>query len=264
MNDFSLNGKHIIVTGASSGIGLASAKVMAGLGAKVMLVARREDRLAEAAEQIGKQGGTAGYYAADMSVRDQVIASIDAAEEKFGPVDGLFANAGSGGLRAPITEYSDEAFDEIMTLNLKSLFWAIKRLMPSMIERQDGAILATGSLASERGFPDTVGYNASKHAVLGVVRSVAAEVARHNVRVNCILPGVIESEMLDTLVDQISPGNREEALKIIGRMSPQGRVGTSEELGNVAAFLLSDAARYVNGQAWAVDGGILGTISTGG
>jgi NAD(P)-dependent dehydrogenase (short-subunit alcohol dehydrogenase family) len=133
-----------------------------------------------------------------------------------------------------------------------------------MIERQDGAIVATGSLASERGFQYTVGYNASKHAVLGVVRSAAAEVAQHNVRVNCIVPGVIESEMLAELADQIAPDNYDQAMKIIGSMSPQGRVGTSEELGNVAAFLLSDAARYVNGQAWAVDGGIMGTIITGG
>ncbi|WP_321396919.1 SDR family NAD(P)-dependent oxidoreductase [Emcibacter sp.] len=264
MSDFSLTGKHIIVTGASSGIGLGSAKVMAGLGAKVMLVARREDKLAQAVEEIRRAGGEAGYYAADMSVRDQVNASIDAAEEVFGPVDGLFANAGAGGPRAPITEYTDEAFDDIMTLNLKSLFWAMKRVLPSMIERRDGAILATGSLASERGFPNTVGYNASKHAVLGMVRSAAAEVARHNIRVNCILPGVIESEMLGELADQLGNGNYDEGLKIIGQMSPQGRVGTSEELGNVAAFLLSDAARYVNGQAWSVDGGILGTIATGG
>ena len=264
MKDFRLDGKHIIVTGASSGIGLGAAKVMAGLGAKVMLVARREEKLAAAVEDIRQAGGEADYYAADMSVRDQVIASIDAAEERFGPVDGLFANAGGGGPRASIVDYSDEDFDNIMTLNLKSLFWAMKRILPSMIERGGGSILATGSLASERGFSDTVGYNASKHAVLGVVRSASAEVARHNVRVNCILPGVIESEMLTDLADQLGGGNYDEGLKIIGRMAPQGRVGSSEELGNVAAFLLSDAARYVNGQAWAVDGGILGTIITGG
>lgn len=261
---FTLDGKVIVVTGASTGIGRAAARVMAGQGARVMLVARRQAILDEAVAEIAAAGGTAAAFAGDVGMRDQAVAAIDAAEARFGAIDGLFANAGIGGAAAPFADYGDDDFDHVLAVNLKSLFWQMKRVLPAMVARGHGAILATGSLASERGLPMTCGYNASKHAVLGLVRSAAAEVAKAGVRVNCILPGLIETPMLTHLADEFTGGDRAAGMAQMARMVPQGRVGTPEELANVAAFLLSDAAAYVNGQAWAVDGGILGTISNGG
>jgi NAD(P)-dependent dehydrogenase (short-subunit alcohol dehydrogenase family) len=233
-------------------------------GATVSVIARSEDKLAELCSTLNQSRLAAAYFVADVSNQQQLIAAIDGAENTFGSIDGLFANAGIGGATVPLVDYTDEDFDEIINTNVKSFFWGLKRVLPSMIARKSGSVVATGSLASERGLVLTSGYNASKHAVLGLVRSAAAEVAVHNVRVNCILPGLIQTPLLASLADELSGGDQRAGLDQLGRMVPQGRVGSPEELANVAAFLMSDAASYVNGQSWAVDGGVLATINNGG
>ena len=221
----------------------------------MFLVARRQAVLDEAVAEIRASGGNAAAHAADVSDRAALLAAIDAAEAAFGAVDGLFANAGTGGRFAPLAEYGDEDFEALLRTNLVSPFWAIKRLLPGMIARGRGAILVTGSLASEKGMANNVGYVASKHGVLGLARAAAIEAAPHGVRVNCIIPGFIDTPMMDALGDA--------ALAGMARMVPQGRIGTSDELAEAAAFLLSDAASHVTGQSFAVDGGILGTLSVG-
>ena len=257
-----LEGKVIVVTGASTGIGRGSAEIMARQGAKLLLVARSEGTLGEACESIRSAGGTADYLAGDVSVKDTTLAAVARAEELYGPVDGFFGNAGMSGAMAPVQDYPDEDFEAILNLNLKSLFWAMKRLLPSMIERRTGSIVLTGSLASERGFPMTAGYVTTKHALLGLARCAAAEVSRHNVRVNVIIPGLIETPLLAN-VAEFYGGDVETTMKVLGAMAPMGRVGSAAEVGEVVAFLMSDAASYVSGQAWSIDGGILGTFNTG-
>lgn len=261
---FDLDGKTIVITGASSGIGRASAGIMGGLGARLLLVARDGKALAEVADGIRAAGGSADWHAGDVAVRDTTLAAVDKAEALYGPIDGLFANAGTSGVVSPLSDYPDEAFDTVFAVNLKSLFWGLKRVLPGMIERRSGAVVATGSLAGERGLPMTSAYNATKHAVIGLCRSAAAEVARHNVRVNVLNPGLIETRMLEGLAGELSGGDVQAGMEHLGHMAPMGRVGSAEEIGRVAAFMLSDAASYVTGQAWAVDGGILGTIANGG
>ncbi|MEO8114576.1 MAG: SDR family oxidoreductase [Phenylobacterium sp.] len=253
----------IVVTGASSGIGRATALQMGKAGARLMLVARDEAALDTVAAAVRAAGGAAERAVADVAQKPQLMAALDAADAVFGRIDGLFCNAGTGGATAPLVDYPDAAFDEVFELNVKSVFWAMKRVLPQMIERRSGAILATGSLASERGLPMTSGYNASKHAVLGLVRSAAAEVAPHNVRVNALLPGLIDTRMLRDLAVTLTGGDAEAGLKTLGRMAPMGRVGTADEAAALACFLLSDAASYITGQAFAADGGVLGTIANG-
>jgi len=251
-------GSHIIVTGASTGIGLATARLLARRGAKVFLVVRNAARLREAADRIAADGATAAVAAADVTDRSALLAALDAAQATFGPVAGLFANAGTGGRFAALGSYADDTFDQVIRTNLTSVFWAIKHLLPGMIERRSGSIVVTGSLASERGMPNNVAYVVSKHGVLGLARAAAVEAAPHNVRVNCLVPGLIETPMLM----QLDPRSSAEALRsMLGKGVPMGRIGSAEEAAELACFLLSDRASHITAQAIAADGGILGTHS---
>jgi NAD(P)-dependent dehydrogenase (short-subunit alcohol dehydrogenase family) len=252
------DGRHILVTGASTGIGLATARMLARQGAKVFLLARSEAKLSDAATAIARAGGTAAHHAADVADRQALLAAFDAAESKFGPVEGLFANAGTGGKFAPLGEYADDIFESVMRTNVTSVFWAIKRVLPGMIKRRRGSILVTGSLASERGMPHNAAYVASKHGVLGLARAAAIEAAPHNVRVNCVLPGLIETPMMM----QLDPSAPPQAIRDrLGKGVPMGRIGSADELAELACFLLSDRASHITAQSIAVDGGILGTHS---
>jgi NAD(P)-dependent dehydrogenase (short-subunit alcohol dehydrogenase family) len=248
-------GRHIIVTGASTGIGFATAKLLAWRGAKVSLLARSEDKLIAATDAITRDGGAAAYVAVDVSDKGALLAAITSCESGFGAIDGLFANAGTGGAFAPLADYDDDGFDAVVRTNLTSVFWAIKRVLPGMIARRSGSIVVTGSLASERGMPMNAAYVASKHGLLGLARAAAVEAAPHNVRVNCVIPGIINTPMLAGLPDGAIPA--------LAAAIPQGRIGKADELAELVAFLLSDAAGHITAQSIAVDGGILGTLSLG-
>ena len=244
-----LSGKHVVITGASTGIGRAAAACCVRAGARVTLIARRADLLEQAARELG---GTTAFAAADVADKSALLAALDHAAAANGPIDGVFLNAGIGGMFAPVETYTDEAFDAVMAVNVRAVFWAIQHVLPAMKQQGSGSILVTGSLASERGMPMNAGYVASKHAVLGLSRAVANEAAEFGVRCNCILPGLIETPMLDGLPP--------EAAAQMAKAVPQGRTGSADEVAEVAAFLLSDAASHVTAQAWAVDGGMLGTM----
>lgn len=246
--DFS--GRHVVITGASTGIGRATAERVTAAGGTVTLIARRAALLEAAAAELG---ALARWAAADVADKGQLLAALDRAVEQNGPIDGLFLNAGIGGTFAPVEAYADADFDAVLAVNLKSVFHAMAHVLPAMKARARGAILVTGSLASERGMAMNAAYVASKHAVLGLARGVALEAAPHGVRVNCVIPGFIETPMLDALPP--------DAMATMARRVPQQRTGSAAELAEVAAFLLSDAASHVTGQSWAVDGGILGTLS---
>lgn len=242
-------GRHAVITGASTGIGLATARRIHAAGGKVTLIARSAEKLAAACAELGAR---AAWVAADAGDKAQLIAALDKAVSGLGPIDALFLNAGTGGTFAPIEAYDDAVFDAVMAVNLKGPFWAIAHVLPQMTARGGGAILVTGSLASKRGMANNAGYVASKHAVLGLARAVALEGGPAGVRCNCIVPGFIETPMLEALPP--------EAWETMAARVPQRRTGKAEELAEVAAFLLSDAASHVTGQALAVDGGVLGTL----
>jgi NAD(P)-dependent dehydrogenase (short-subunit alcohol dehydrogenase family) len=242
-------GQHIAVTGASSGIGLVTAKLLARRGARVSLIARRKEALDEAAGEIGEN---AAGFPADVGQKDQLDAAIEAAAARFGPVEGLFANAGLTGGFTPAVAFDPAVFEETIRVNLTSVFWAIQKVLPAMIEARKGAILVTGSMASKRGMAMNPAYVASKHGVLGLTRAIAVEMAPLGIRANCVIPGFIRTKALD----RIPP---EQQGKIEARI-PQRRMGSPEELAEVAAILLSDAASHVTGQDWAVDGGTLESL----
>lgn len=242
-------GQHVVVTGASSGIGLATAERIAALGGTVTLIARRGDVLAQACERIGER---AGYFAADAGDKAQILGALDSAAERGGPIDGLFLNAATEGMFALTPGYTDEAFEEVMRINVFSLFWTVRHVLPAMIARRKGAILVTGSLGAETGMVGNIGYCTSKHAALGIARTIAMEGAPHGVRCNCIHPGFIDTPMLADVPESFKAQ--------MARRVPQKRVGTPEEAAAVAAFLLSDDASHVTAVSLPVDGGLLGTL----
>jgi NAD(P)-dependent dehydrogenase (short-subunit alcohol dehydrogenase family) len=249
--------RHILITGASTGIGRATAKILSRRGARVSMLARSESALTSAAKEFERDGGTVFYSTADVADRSTLLAAITKAEAALGPIDGLFANAGIGGEFGPFSECSDENWDNIIATNLTGVFTAMRRVLPGMMQQGYGSIVLTGSLASERGLANNPAYVASKHAVLGLARAAAVENAPHNIRVNCVLPGLIETPLLHSIGGDDIPA----AMAAMGRNVPMGRVGTAEETAEVIAFLLSDVASHVTGQGWAVDGGILGTLA---
>lgn len=247
---FDFTGRHIAITGASTGIGRATADRIVAGGGKVTLIARRAQLLQQAVAELGP---AAAFAVADVADKAQLLAALDSAVAQHGPLDGLYLNAGIGGTFAPVEAYDEAEFARVLAINLTSVFHAIAHVLPAMKARSKGAILVTGSLASERGMAMNAAYVASKHAVLGLVRGVALEAAPFGVRVNCVVPGFIETPMLEALPP--------DAMETMARRVPQQRTGSAAECAAVAAFLLSEAASHVTAQSWAADGGMLGTLS---
>jgi NAD(P)-dependent dehydrogenase (short-subunit alcohol dehydrogenase family) len=247
MMDFT--GKHVVVTGASTGIGRATAEKVVGLGGKVTVIARSRDKLEAMREAHGEAVNVAPADVADAAA---LTAALDNAAD-FAPIDGLFCNAGIGGTFAPLEAYTDANFDALMAVNMMAHFRSVRQVFAGMKERGKGSILITGSLASERGMAMNVAYVMSKHAMLGLARAAALEGAAHGVRVNCLVPGFIDTPLMEGIPPQ--------QLEHLAGNIPQARLGSSEETANVAAFLLSDEASHVTGQSWAVDGGVLGTLA---
>lgn len=243
------SGQHVVITGASSGIGLATARRIAALGGRVTLIARRAAVLAQVSAEIG---GNAGWVEADAGDEAQITAAMDKAIAQFGPIDGLFLNAAVEGMFSLTPDYTNAAFEDVMRVNVTSLFWTIRHVLPAMQARRKGAILITGSLAAETGMSGNIGYLAAKHAAVGIAMGIAMEAAPHGVRCNVINPGFIDTPMLAGVPD---PFKAQMAARI-----PQRRIGTSEETAEVAAFLLSNSASHVTAQRLAVDGGLLGTL----
>jgi NAD(P)-dependent dehydrogenase (short-subunit alcohol dehydrogenase family) len=242
-------GQHVVITGGSTGIGRATAEKIVAAGGKVTLIARRGDMLEAAVQEIGPN---ASWIAADVGNKNSLLAALDGAVAVHGPIDGLFLNAAVNGAFSLTPDYSDEAFEEVMRVNAFSLFWAVRHVLPAMTARGKGAILITGSLGGETGMVGNIGYCTSKHAAVGIARTIAMEGAPQGVRCNWIAPGFIDTPMLSGVPDEFKA---QMALRV-----PQKRVGTPAEAGAVAAFLLSDNASHVTAQGLAIDGGLLGTL----
>jgi NAD(P)-dependent dehydrogenase (short-subunit alcohol dehydrogenase family) len=255
-----LAGKTIIVTGGAGAIGHATALCIARAGANVMLVDIRGDGLAAKAAEVAALGVRAESCVADCSVSADVQHYVAETVKAFGRIDGFFNNAGSEGKIAPVQDYDEMEFDRILRNNLTSMFLGIKHVVPVMLTQGGGAIVNTASIASERGLAGACAYNASKHGVVGLTRTAASDVGPQGVRINCVMPGVVQTPLLDAMMETLFDGDIELGRKTLGKVATLDRIARPEEIGEVVAFLLSDAASYVNGAAWAVDGGALSTI----
>ncbi|MER6936153.1 SDR family NAD(P)-dependent oxidoreductase [Nocardioides sp. NPDC127514] len=258
-----LTDKRAIITGGAAGIGRATATLMASRGAAVLLVDRDEAGLKETAEAIASAGGTVHTTNADVSDEQAVQEYVGYAKELFdGRIDVLFNNAGIEGPVADLVDYPVEDFDKVIAVNLRGVFLGLKHVLPVMIAQGSGSVINTGSVASARGLAGAISYNAAKAAVLGMTRAATAELGSAGVRVNAVLPGMIETRMLRNLVTLIA-GDVETGLEVVAQSAPLGRNGRPEDVAEMVAFLASDASSYVTGAGFPVDGGGLAVMANG-
>ena len=255
-----LSGKTIIVTGAAGAIGYATARVLARQGAQLVLVDLKEAELAARERELRDAGAKVASEVADVSRSADVKRYVAATLKQFGRIDGLFSNAGIEGHIAPTWEYDEDEFDRVTRVNVNGVFLGMRHVLPAMISQGSGAVVNTASIGSERGLAGACTYNASKHAVVGLTRTAAAEAGPKGIRVNCVMPGVIDTPLLDSVLGPLFNGDVELGKRTLGKIAPLERIGQPAEIGEVVAFLLSDAASFVSGAAWSIDGGALCTI----
>ena len=251
-NHMDVTGRVALVTGASSGIGAATAEVLADLGARVAVGYFHNERGAvQVCETIVAKGGKAMTIRADVRRAAEVRSMVDRVAGELGPIDILVNNAGSLVKRAPVRDAAEEVWDDIMDLNLKSAFLCSQAVMPAMIDRRSGAIVNVVSIAGRNGGGPGAGpYSSAKGGLITFTKSLAKEMAPHGVRVNAVSPGVIDTPFHEVF-------STPEMIANFVKTIPLGRVGTSMECALAIAFLASDAAAYVAGETIEVNGGQL-------
>ena len=248
-------GKVALVTGGGNGIGRAACLGFAAHGAKVVVV-DRDGAAAEATAGIVRQnGGQALAVAADVSKAADVKAYVKAAVDTYGRVDCFFNNAGIEGKLAPTAEYDEATFDAVIGVNVKGVFLGLRHVLPEMIRQGGGAVVNTASVAGLVATPGMPAYVASKHAVLGLTKTAAGEVARQGIRVNAVCPGPVDTRMIHSLEEQLSPGDPKAVEARYQASLPTGRYTTVEEIANMVLFLCSELASNTTGGQFVVDGG---------
>jgi NAD(P)-dependent dehydrogenase (short-subunit alcohol dehydrogenase family) len=244
-----LSGKVALVTGASSGIGRATAIELARRGVRVVASARRQSELEELVAEIKRGGYEASAVVADVNVERSVIDLIAKTISIYGRIDVAFNNAGTEGAFSPVVEQTNETYETIFNANVRGVFWSMKHEAKAMLAQGGGTIINNASMGGVIGFGNAGLYVASKHAVLGLTKTAAIELFKQGVRVNAVNPGIIDTPFQD----RIWPSA--EAKNAFAAATVPGRAGTPEETAAVVAFLASDDASFISGHGLLVDGG---------
>ncbi|TVP62213.1 MAG: SDR family oxidoreductase [Leptolyngbya sp. LCM1.Bin17] len=247
-----MEGKVIAVTGGAGGIGEATARMAYGQGASVVIT----DREASPVETMAKSlGDRAVGLAVDVTQRQDNERMVTAALEHFGRLDGVFLNAGIEGEVGPFESRSDAAWEKVFAVNIHGVRLGVEAALPALRKTGGGSIVITSSVAGLRGASGLSPYVSSKHAVVGMMRCLAAELGPEGIRVNTLNPGPVDNRMMRSIEDQANPGHGQEVQASFTARIPLGRYVTNEECAAMAVFLFSDAASGCNGDTYLVDGG---------
>ncbi|MDX1460634.1 MAG: SDR family NAD(P)-dependent oxidoreductase [Xanthomonadales bacterium] len=246
--------KVALITGATGGIGEATAARFLAEGARVMAVGRSAEKLEELTGRLDG-GSSLATFVSEACDEDSVREATAETVRRFGGLDICFANAGTEGQTAPLDTMSIEEFRSVLETNVVGVWLSMKYAVPAMRERGGGSIIVTGSIASRIGFPMLSHYIASKHAVNGLVKTAALELGADRIRVNGVGPGPVDNRMMDSIGQQLGGGDSAAFQEQISATVPLGRYASNEEIANVVLFLASDEASYVTGSMYLIDGG---------
>lgn len=248
-----LQDKVAIITGGAGEVGMACARLFVDHGAKLVLCGRNQASLQDAKKALDSDN--IAIFAGDVTREDDNRALVAFALQRFERLDVFFANAGIEGVVAPITDYPLEVFQQTLAVNVVGPFLGIKHALPAMAQNGGGSIIVCSSVAGTQGGAGICGYNTSKHAVTGLVRSAARDAAPLKVRVNSVNPGPLESKMMSSLERGGSPQAPEKARALMLRTVPMARYGNLAEVAQMVLFLASEESSYCTGALFAVDGG---------
>ena len=242
--------KIVVITGASSGLGEAAARLLAKEGAKLVLGARRQAEGDVLVEQIRAAGGDAVFARTDVTREADIQSLVQLALTRHGRLDVAYNNAGIEGRSAEFAEQDNDNYDQVMDTNVRGVFWAMKHEIRAMLQGGGGAIVNNASMGSEIGFPNLALYIASKHAVMGLTRTAALEYVQRGIRVNAVNPGLIDTPMQDRIWD-----GDPQARSGFTQQTPAGRSGSADEVTEAVLFLASPRASFITGTGLLVDGG---------
>lgn len=248
-----LEGKVAIITGGAGGIGKAAGKRFVAEGADVLLVDLDEAQLAAACAEIGSN--KVSYFVGDVTRMEDNQAMVDTATERYGGVDTFLANAGIEGDVSPIVDYDEARFEQVMAVNVKGPFLGLKAAIPALQARGGGSVIITSSVAGVKGAAGVAPYVTSKHAVIGMMKSAAKEVAADNIRVNTVNPSPVDTRMMRSLEEGMAPGAADQAKAAMEASIPLGRYAQPEDIANIMLFLASDDGAFVTGSVYLADGG---------
>lgn len=244
-----INGNCAVVTGAGSGIGKATAKLLAENGAKVIVSDVNKKNGDDTVAEIEAAGGTAQFISCDVSKKEEVKELMVQAIAAYGPIKMAVNNAGIGGTLSPMHQIEFDKWDRMMAINLSGVFYCMKEEISAMLHHGGGRIVNVASLAGLGGVPGGSSYCAAKHGVVGLTRSAAMEYAKLDIRVNAVCPGWTETAILDGLPEKMLENS-------LAKFVPMGRLGQPEEVAESILWLLSEKSSFINGHCLAVDGGL--------